>query len=1044
MNQTTAFTVYDAAAGSGKTYTIVKNYLLKILSSANKNRYKQILAVTFTNKAVSEMKERILDSLNGFSKNDVTKKHLSMFTEIAKELAISEDTLQLRSKKTLHFLLHNYTSFSVQTIDKFTQSIIRTFSYDLGLATNFEIELDQKKLLEIAVDNLINKVGVDKQITKIIIDFTKTKINDDATWNIKQSLLEIANVIFNENDIEHIKKLSTHGFEDFEQFEKDLKKRIQSNKKTTISKSTELLSIFEKNNVTSDFIRDYLPKHFNNLIQKGTEDFKAKWKQDIENTPLYTKSKNEFTKQTIDNLRPEIVTIFNETKNCVLQNQFLERILKNSTQMSLLKSLNDELDKLKKEKQLLLISDFNKLIFETIKDQPTPFIYERLGERYKDFFIDEFQDTSIMQWQNLLPLCDNAVSSINEQTNETGTVTIVGDAKQAIYRWRGGKAEQFMLLSNGTSPFSNPEKETILLDTNYRSYSNIIDFNNSFFTFLANFFSFDDYKTLFLKGNNQKTNSQKGGFVQFDFINAQNTEEKNELYPQKVLENIQHIISQGYLYKDICILVRKNKEGVLIAAHLNQHNIPIISQEVLLIKNANEITLLINFASYSLSQTDKKKKLEFLKALGNQLQIENLNLFLQTYIPLESSQISKKLAQNDIQLNFDCFKHQSLYEAFEMLIISFKLNKQPNSNIQFFMDFVFEYVQKQNTGINEFLAHWELKKDNLSIIIPQGKNAIQIMSIHKSKGLEFPVVIYPYADTEVYKPQPKHVWSSIEEFTPIFKDAYVNYNEKVFSQYSSKTLSQVTNIKQLQELDNFNILYVALTRAKQHLYIISNIPSNGKIPEDSFQYFFKNYLSNTEKFKKTENSYQMGIPTKAPQPNKITNNNSALNSFICTPKKKQQVLPVLKISTLTNDQQESLKIGIFTHELMAKIYDRNDLDKVISLVKHKENIHEDDYIILKNNLTSILTHPLLKDIFNKKNQIFNERDFILNNEILRPDRIEIIDNTTVVIIDYKTGKEHKEHELQINQYASIFKGLGFKNIKKMLIYIGKTVKINKI
>lgn len=1045
LNKTSAFTVYDAAAGSGKTYTIVKNYLLKILSSPNKNRYKQILAVTFTNKAVSEMKQRILNSLDGFSKKAIPKTHQNMFVEIAKELAISEDMLRSRSQKTLHYLLHNYTSFSVQTIDKFTQSVIRTFANDLGLASNFEIELDQKKLLEIAVDELINKVGNDNQITKTIIDFTKSKINDDATWNIKQSLLEIAYIIFNEDDIKHIKKLSTHSFEDFEHLEKDLKKRFQSNKNLVVSKSSELLSIFNEKNVSSDFIRNYLPKHFTNLVLKGTEDYsKAKWKQDIENTPLYAKSKSENTKQTIDNLRAEIVNVFNETKNYVLQNQFLERILKNSTQMSLLKSLNDGLEKLKKEKQLLLISDFNKLIFETIKDQPTPFIYERLGERYKDFFIDEFQDTSVMQWQNLLPLCDNAVSSINDQTNETGTVTIVGDAKQAIYRWRGGKAEQFMHLSNDSSPFSNPEKKTIQLDTNYRSYSNIIDFNNSFFSFLANFFSFDDYKDLFLKGNNQKTNSQKGGFVQFDFIEAKNSEEKDELYPQKVFENIQKIINQGFLYKDICILVRKNKEGVLIADYLNQYEIPIISQEVLLIKNAHEIILLINFAVYSLAQTDKKKKLEFLKALANQLKIDNLNLFLQTYISLDSHQIFEKLAKKDIRLSFDYFNSQSLYEAFEKLIISFKLDQRPNANLQFFMDFVFEYVQKQNAGINEFLAHWELKKHTLSIVIPHGKNAVQIMSIHKSKGLEFPVVIYPYADTEIYKPQPKHVWSSIQELTPIFKEAYVNYNEKVFSQYNTKTLEQVTHIKQLQELDNFNILYVALTRAKEQLYIISNDPNNGKKPDDSFQIFFKSFLANTTKFTNVENSYQFGETSKKTASNKNQNNTASLNLFICTPKKRQQVTPALNISLLSIDQQESLQIGILTHELMAKIYDRNDFDKVINHFKQRKYIPKAHSHIIEKNIVSILAHPLLKTIFNKKNQIFNERDFTINNEILRPDRVEIIDQTTVIIIDYKTGIEHKEHELQINQYASIFKVLGFKNIKKMLIYTGKTVKINKI
>ncbi|WP_010179043.1 UvrD-helicase domain-containing protein [Aquimarina agarilytica] len=1045
MKNTTAFTVYDAAAGSGKTYTIVKNYLLKILANPNKNRYKQILAVTFTNKAVSEMKHRILESLDGFSKKDTPESNKSMFSEIAKELAISEDALRKKSKKTLHYLLHNYTSFSVQTIDKFTQSVIRTFAYDLGLDSNFEIELDQKKLLEVAIDDLIDKVGDNKQITKTILDFTKAKINDDAAWNIKRSLLEIAQIIFNEDDILHIKNLSSHPFEDFKTLDNNLKNKFKSNKEQITTLSKNLLDTFEKNGVISEFTSGYIPKHFTNLIKKGTEEFsKAKWKQDIEHTSLCAKSKSDFIKETLESLRPKIISVFNETKRLVFENQFLERILKNITQMSLLKSVNDGLEKLKKEKQLLLISDFNKLIFETIKDQPTPFIYERLGERYKDFFIDEFQDTSIMQWQNLFPLCDNAVSSINEQTNETGSVTIVGDAKQAIYRWRGGKAEQFMDLSNLDSPFSNPTKNTIQLDTNYRSYSNIIDFNNSFFSYLSQFFSFEGYKELFIKGNNQKANSRQGGFVQFDFIEALNTDEKNELYPNKVLENIQKITSQGFSLKDICILVRKNKEGVVIADYLNQHKIPVISQEVLLVKNANEVILLINLAYFSLHQNDKKKKLEFLKALAMQLEINEVNSFLQTYIPLNPDQISKRLLKHNINVDFDSFDHQSLFEAFELLLINFKLDQKPNSNLQFFMDFVFEYSQKQNSGINEFLSTWETKKDKLSIIIPQEKDAIQIMSIHKSKGLEFPVVIYPFADTEIYKPQPNHVWSAINTLSGTFQEAYINYNEKVFTQYSLKTKTQATHIKQLQELDNFNILYVALTRAKEQLYIISNHKKNGRNPENSFQSFFKNYLSNTEKFESiSDNSYHFGNSSKQSLPSKKSQNiSSTLTSFICTNKNKRQVTPITT-STLTSDQQESLNIGLLTHELMSKIYDRNDAKKKLEQFKKRKDISIQEYNIIENNVTSILTHPTLDSIFNKKNQIFNERDFILKNEILRPDRVEISEDNTVVIIDYKTGVEQKEHLLQVTKYASIFEELGFKIIKKMLIYTGNTIKINK-
>jgi len=451
LKTTAAFTVYDAAAGAGKTYTLVKNYLIKVLASSNKSRYKQILAVTFTNKAVAEMKSRILESLYGFSLAQVPSRQKFMFNEIKEALDVEEKELQEDSKAILHYLLHNYTAFSVQTIDKFTQSVIRTFAHDLGLSTNFEIELDQKKLLEKSVDNLLNQVGVKKELSNVVVDFAKSNIDNDKAWNIKKSLLETAAILFSEEDIYPIQKMSLHTFQDFEKLNKELKERKEKNLQQIKKVSEEILAVFEEKGIQNEFKGNYILKYFKKLIKDGEDTFDSKWKNEIETTAFYTAKTGDAIKQIIDDLRPRIVSVFLDTKKMVLEIQFLDRILKNVTQMSLLKTINDQLQGLKNESQLLLISDFNKLIFETIKDQPTPFIYERLGERYKDFFIDEFQDTSVMQWQNLLPLCDNAVSSLLENEDETGTVTLVGDAKQAIYRWRGGKAEQ---------SFFEPRKKT--------------------------------------------------------------------------------------------------------------------------------------------------------------------------------------------------------------------------------------------------------------------------------------------------------------------------------------------------------------------------------------------------------------------------------------------------------------------------------------------------------------------------------------------------------------------------------------------------------
>jgi len=1045
-NTKAAFTIYNASAGSGKTYTLVKNYLQKILSSTDKGRYKQILAVTFTNKAVAEMKERILKSLHGFSQSTILPEHKNMFLEIKKELHLSEKELQIKSKSILHYLLHNYTAFNVQTIDKFTQSVIRTFAFDLNLNNNFEVELDSNSIIEQSVDELLGQVGQDANITKVVLDFMKSNINEDNAWNIKNSLLDISKIITNENDIPHLKHIENKTIEDFEHLKEQLQNRISKNKILVTDQASELLSNFETKGIVDHFNRNTIPNHFRKIKNEATAKFSktTKWQQEIENYNFYTKSCSEASKQIIDTLRPYIESVFYETKKLIIENEYILRILKNITQMSLLQIVYSITEKLKRENNILLITDFNQLIFETIKNQPTPFIYERLGEKFKDFFIDEFQDTSVMQWQNLIPLADNAISSIIENTEETGSVTLVGDAKQAIYRWRGGKAEQFIGLYKGIEkPFSNPDRGVENLRTNYRSYSNIIKFNNDFFTYLAGQFSNPIYKQLYIEGNHQNENDRKGGYIQFDFINGKNSVEKNELYVVKTLESIHQIISNGFDYKDVSILVRKNSQGVLLANYLNDHAIPVISSESLLLKNSNTVELLISYTYFINNSSDKALKLNFLKALSIYLNIEKTHSFLNEHI--NQNLIELKASFQKFNLNLALNPHHSvpIYEAFENCITAFGLNKKADAYLQFFLDFIFEYIQKRNLGIIDFLVYWETKKEKLSIAIPEGKNAIQILSIHKSKGLEFPVVIYPFADTEIYRNNTLNVWLPIDEFSAIFSEAYISHNKTIFESYSDTTQKIQNEITELQELDNFNVLYVALTRAKEQLYVISNHNKEAKsITEGSFQSYFLDFLSSQQANQLTEYCYSFGNPIRKSLTVNEKENSLILKSFINSNKLNHGIRLVIPNSQINEKQQVAIDKGKIIHEIFSKIYDRSDVEKV--LTDYQSKFDNDYFQTLKKNIDRIVNNSLFKTIFKRENSIYNEREFAHNENVIRPDRIEINTNNVVYILDYKTGEKDDKYLEQIEKYASIFKNSAQKIIKKYIIYIQNSCKIEEL
>lgn len=444
MQATSPFTIYDASAGSGKTYTLVKEYLKLLLASKNHEAFKSILAITFTNKAVSEMKSRVIKTLTQFANYEILKNPNDIFIDVCKELNVDPEIVQKKAHIILQAIIHNYSAFDISTIDGFTHKLIRTFAKDLQLSQNFEVELDTESILNEAVDALVAKTGDDKLLTDTLIEFALEKVDDDKSWDVTYDLNLIAKRLTFENDKLPLSTLKDKGLEDFKNFKEHLIIVCQTIKNVVIERAVTVLNLIDENGIEhNDFSRGYLPKHFTNLSTgKFDINFEAKWQLEIEDKPLYPSRITGSVALTIDRIQPEIVESFHETKKLAYQYNFHQAILKNINPLSVLNLINKELEKIKEEENKVLISEFNSIISKEIKNQPTPFIYERLGEKFKHYFIDEFQDTSIAQWENLKPLISNSIEQ--EQSESSGSLMLVGDAKQAIYRWRGGKAEQFI------------------------------------------------------------------------------------------------------------------------------------------------------------------------------------------------------------------------------------------------------------------------------------------------------------------------------------------------------------------------------------------------------------------------------------------------------------------------------------------------------------------------------------------------------------------------------------------------------------------------
>ncbi|MFS4483437.1 UvrD-helicase domain-containing protein [Hyunsoonleella sp. 2307UL5-6] len=1039
-----AFTIYNASAGSGKTYTLVKSYLKIILGAKHHDSFKRILAITFTNKAVAEMKSRIIDMLKTFADKAILEHNdNTMFLALCDELQVSPKTLHNKSKSVLNTIIHNYAAFDISTIDGFTHRIIRTFAYDLKLPLNFEVELDQAALLNEAVDSLIHKAGTNKQLTDVLIDFAIEKADDDKSWDVSLDFNRIAKLLINENDIPFINTLKDKSLDDFNRLKKLLKSKIVEAEALITTNANAVLNHIAASGLEhSNFKRGSLPNHFKKAAKlEFYRLYDTKLEENIlERKDIYNKTLDSVLAGMIDSILPEIEVYLKTVKAAVFHLKFLKAFYKNITPLSVLNAIDKELTFLKEDQNKMLISEFNSIISEEIKDQPTPFIYERIGEKFKHYFIDEFQDTSVKQWENLIPLVNNALSA------EAGSAMLVGDAKQAIYRWRGGKAEQFIDLFNlKVHPFYNTQ-EVNNLETNYRSFKEIISFNNGLFQYIANVvFQNEDYAKLY---NNayQNVNNEQDGYVELSFLNIEKEDNRDEVFTNAVLNTINTCKNSGFEYADITVLVRKKKEGIAIANYLSEHDIPILSSETLLIANAPEVLCIHNILKLLMQPKNNEIKIEVLHFLSELLEIKDIHQFFSKHINLSLQQLFKTLEQYSIFVNSATLIQLPLYDLVETIARSFNLIKSTNAYLQGYFDVVLDFYTKKGSSISGFLDYFEKKKDVLSIVSPEGKNAVQIMTIHKSKGLEFDVVIFPYADLDIYKEiEPKEWYQLNKDMYAGFTHTLLNFNSD-FEHFGPQGLAVYNTHKSQQELDNINLLYVALTRAKQHLYIISKNDDNLKAEASKKKYsgLLIEYLKHLGKWNGISDTYSFGNSKK--EINSVKNSTLIIeqNKFISSAKEDLNVSIVTKSGTLWDThQQEAIEKGNLVHDIMAKIKTKDDVDMAIQDAYNASKISKDQKDAIKALVLKIVNHRELEIYYHSKYTIYNERDIITaTGRIMRPDRLVINkENNTVVIIDYKTGEPRQSHKNQLHDYGTTIESMGYVIAKKILVYSNKDIYI---
>ncbi len=1052
MKTTSPFFIYDAAAGSGKTYSLVKRYLSTLLQQPKNSYYRQLLALTFTNKAVAEMKKRIVDNLIDFADEQVLIKPPAMFIDISETLQLEHLVIHKRAQEILNHLLHNYAAFSVETIDSFNHRLIRTFSKDLKLPSNFEVLLDIENLLTEAVDALIDKAGTDEAVTKVLIDFAVEKTDDDRSWDISFDLFEASKMLANEDEALHLASLKDKSLADFMKFKKSLQTTYNTNGENIIEKAKAVMTEMEAHGLTAeDFNRGSFFKHFSSLaagnfkVTLGTQ-----WILQIREKNLYTgkliKERPEAV-TAIEGLMPLFIEAVESTSAQIPTLHFIDAVLRKITPLSVINLLQKELEQIKEDQNVLPLFQFNAIINKEIKNQPAPFIYERMGEKYRHFFVDEFQDTSVMQWENLHPLIDNTLTQTED--SKDGSLLLVGDVKQAIYRWRGGKPEQFLDMINGYSPFPSIKAQVENLPINYRSFKEVVSFNNNFFTYVSGLFDNKMHQQLYIDGNHQKSIKKEDGYIDLSFVTGTNKEEKQEEYAEKTLDTVQHLIENGFSYGDICILTRRRADGIFLSEHLMENKIPVISSETLLLEQSGFVQAIVGLLQVSVNPADKETLVIVLDFLYDHLAIKkDKHTFFSSFTKNETALFPETIKEYQIDFSWNKLKEGSVYESAEYIIEQFGFSEKADAYLFGFMDFIFEYEQQAGADALGFLAHWDKKREKASISSGDGTDGVQFMTIHKSKGLEFPVVIFPFADISIYKENQATTWIPLpEEWQDGFTESLINYSSKIEG-YSEAGKTIHRDRRETLQLDNFNLLYVTLTRAVEQLYIFSEKPSNIKSGEEikTFPQVLKGFLESENKWEGEDKAYTFGTFQKKIAIKKEEEITVSHPTYISVAPEQHDIKIITSDAQLWGTTtQDALDIGNLVHDTMELIHHKNDIPIVFVTLKERGTLTTKELATLETVITQIVNHPELASLYENFRSSENERDIIAKDGyVIRPDRLVFHEDKSVTIIDYKTGTPNYEHEEQINSYGQALQEMGFELKEKILVYTNEEIFVNKV
>ena len=974
--------ILKASAGSGKTYNLAREYIRLILQSEKPDTYRHVLAVTFTNKATDEMKRRILQELYVLSRHPEKSPYMEYFV---REQNMAPAVLQKRAQQQLTGILHDYSAFAVSTIDRFFQQTLRAFSREIGQFSTYQVQLDREALVQESVDRVLD--GLSEQ-DRTLLEWLTRSVREDleqrGRFSLEGRLEEVAGSLQSLPEGE-----GNFPREKLEALRNTCREIVSSFQKQVTDAAKACLKVLQEAGVPPEesnrgFLKAlYAFQDIKAPVQKPKDTFFAK-AQDPEQ--WFAKSKQDLRRRVEGELDAPLrafTACFGPSYKVYLTAQTL---LSQLYGLGVIGELRAALTDIQKEKNVLSIDDSNTILRNIIDGTDTPFIYEKLGVRYEDFLLDEFQDTADIQWENIRPLLHNSDSSGFDSL-------VVGDVKQSIYRWRGG---DWRLLGNRLEQEFR-QVQTASLNKNFRTCKAIVQFNNDFFAYAAEQLGLQD---LYADVCQEPCfRDPAPGSVEVRFVEDQ---------MEEILQTLRDLEERGCEWEDVAILVRGNAEGAAVAALLVENSIPVVSDDSLFVKTSVTVRRLVS----QLSLLDAPANTQRPSVAGF------LARSMDVHLP-EHYHSLPDLAEGllrDLQA--------SAPETFEAEI----------PYIQSFMDYLQDWTATGGNNLNAFLRSWE--DANPKIASPQSGHSVRVMTIHKSKGLEFPFVIVPFAEKVTLYKASAHWCKPAVQGTPLEGEADGFFRVKLDESSADSLFGEdYRQERRLEAIDNINVFYVALTRAKYGLKIIAAPPPKKSDGWKNLSQVLYSFVGG---------DFVAGEPYPLRQLPRETEGTALLRmgyeSYPADSGKRLRVSPEAADyfgADGSTGMEASRRIrGNVLHGILSRINTVEDLPGAVAAAVQDGQLPAREQAATLSFLQERLQGVADKGWFAPENRVWKEAAILgADGREYRPDRVVRKADGSVEVVDYKFGVQKDSYIRQVQRYMQLYRKMGCEKVTGYLWYL---------